>query len=384
MFFILQRFARFLELQYRVLACLGNNRAIGWIEVLGAILAGIKPKPPMEYPTMDAVQEYIDLRRLSARQLGLWQCEQDSSKRKVWLCSKHIQAERIAALFIKPKWHEGECPADLISYFIFRQNVLNLEPNAIRAMFDPSGDQCFCAECHAARGDAARYNRGNPPRPYLLPVGWTRFGLSVPEGMMVANRVMDDWHISYHAAPAASIKAILEAGGRMIRAGDYRADGVQLSVGSGHITRAFPRENAFTRQRELFDPTKQFFSSPSIKYCELPSYSKPVSFLGPNNRMFCMRFVFQLCQRPGSYGIGQETVGAAQQLDSKIENNQLEYYTEQVINVVITGICIEIHETGTKATNCIGLAKQIPQCSECAKKRTPAPAPAPIPTPTKK
>ena len=39
------------------------------------------------------------------------------------------------------------------------------------------------------------------------------------------------------------------------------------------------------------------------------------------------RVAFQLRQRPGSYSIGQQTVGATAPIDECISNSQLEYYT---------------------------------------------------------
>ncbi len=74
--------------------------------------------------------------------------------------------------------------------------------------FEPSGDQCFCLQCHHERGDSDSYTRGQPPQTYALPVGWTRFGLRLPPRAQHLGAI-PKWHRAYHGTKAGSIEPIL-------------------------------------------------------------------------------------------------------------------------------------------------------------------------------
>eukprot|EP00042_Codosiga_hollandica_P008647 m.19856 g.19856 ORF g.19856 m.19856 type:complete len:60 (-) comp31396_c0_seq1:183-362(-) len=55
--------------------------------------------------------------------------------------------------------------------------------------------------------------------------------------------------------------------------------------------------------------------------------------------------MFQVRQRPGSYGIGQETVGATRQgiiLDERFSNDELEFYTKENSSLCLTGLLIMV------------------------------------------
>jgi hypothetical protein len=103
--------------------------------------------------------------------------------------------------------------------------------------------------------------------------------------------------------------------------------GYELPIRPGHITGAFDRKNLYTGKQEKFDPV-QIFTSPSIKYCAYRDiYCDRTEFKGRQYQV-----AFQLRQRPDSYSIGQETVGAEERgetIDPLFKNNELEYYTKR-------------------------------------------------------
>ena len=43
--------------------------------------------------------------------------------------------------------------------------------------FDPKYNLCYHEECLKGRKDKEVYERGNPPKKYTLPIGWSRFSL---------------------------------------------------------------------------------------------------------------------------------------------------------------------------------------------------------------
>ena len=53
---------------------------------------------------------------------------------------------------------------------------------------------------------------------------------------------------------------------------------------------------------------------------------------------------FQVRQKPGSFGIGQETIGATEKgevIDPLIGNEQLEYYTQQSVGIILHGLLVK-------------------------------------------
>ena len=42
---------------------------------------------------------------------------------------------------------------------------------------NPQFNLCYCEDCLKGRKDKKVYERGNPPKKYTLPTGWSRFSL---------------------------------------------------------------------------------------------------------------------------------------------------------------------------------------------------------------
>ena len=240
----------------------------------------------------------------------------------------------------KGTWSDG-CPIDLARRLFASKFELR------KAYFDPRGDACFCSSCHTQRGDAASYSRGDPPATYAMPVGFSRLGIDVPKAFSEEHNVFKMWHVSYHGTRSDSLVPIFKGGLRLLKAGDVKLGGEAIEIPHGHITRAFKRVNAFTGEEELFDPTQLLFTSPSARYAAHPAYARKMITKHPDkpSRQISMQFVFQVRQRPGSYKIGQETVGAREtKLDPLFENNELERYTQEQVGILISGLLIRLSE----------------------------------------
>jgi len=56
------------------------------------------------------------------------------------------------------------------------------------------------------------------------------------------------------------------------------------------------------------------------------------------------KVVLQLRIRPGSYGVGQETVGASGAIDPHVSNDSIEWYTkgDELGSVCITGVLVKL------------------------------------------
>ena len=97
--------------------------------------------------------------------------------------------------------------------------------------FDPRGDYCYCNRCMAARGDRELYQRGDPSRPYIMPVGWIRLGLVVPPGLVAKHDPFKKWHNSYHGTSFETMLKIFDAGLHLLLAGDRGMEGEKIGIG---------------------------------------------------------------------------------------------------------------------------------------------------------
>ncbi|CAH1274663.1 NEURL4 [Branchiostoma lanceolatum] len=181
----------------------------------------------------------------------------------------------------------------------------------------PTHDKCFCQACHGGRGDQGSCSRGNPQKTYARPVGWSRFGLSVnPAFTDEQLRVFSDWHRAYHGTSPSAVKQILQTSSQLLMPGDVTLGGQELGPGKG----------------KGFDSV-QVFVSPSIEYSGQDLYTKPISFQDKHDgKTYTARVAFQVCVRPGSYQVMQETLGFTRRgetVDPLFSNNELEWYTKE-------------------------------------------------------
>jgi len=109
------------------------------------------------------------------------------------------------------------------------------------------------------------------------------------------------------------------------------------------IRKPFKRLNRHSKAEELFDP-HQIFCSPSIRYCDLPQYAKVTRFVAESGCAYKAKVAFQLRLRPGTYAVGQQTVGAEGAIDPYISNDSIEWYTKGTEHAshVLTGLMVKL------------------------------------------
>eukprot|EP00961_Rhodomonas_salina_P224833 3039407-Rhodomonas_salina.1 len=152
------------------------------------------------------------------------------------------------------------------------------------AYFDPQYDRCYCQTCATTIPDLLETDRQHG-QPYEVPKGWCGFGLAVPPRAR-AERVFDEWVVSFHGCPMELTPSILRQG-ELLMPGDTLLNGTQLP-------------NRLTRGGE---ERVGLYTSPSIKYSELDIYTQPASWKGHK-----VRLVIQCRQKPGSFRAEGETV----------------------------------------------------------------------------
>eukprot|EP01083_Nonionella_stella_P061227 159596_1 len=252
--------------------------------------------------------------------------------------SIHIgsQSQSDDAELSQTSYHSDECNTMSLAYKAMRKLKIPSDFN------DKANDYCFCRNCHSQRREPVEYLRGSPRSKYVLPIGWTRFGLKVPKGKCKMNNVWQNWHVAYHGCSIDTAREIFKSGLTLLKPGDVTINGQRLRVGGGHIKKPFRRKNEYSKEYEQFDPSN-IFVSPSIKYASSDYYAKP--FNVDSGRGLRAKCVFQLRIRPGSYSIGQETIGATEKdiiVDTRFSNSELEWYTKENIGICVYGLCIKL------------------------------------------
>ncbi|XP_046846010.1 neuralized-like protein 4 isoform X2 [Xenia sp. Carnegie-2017] len=197
----------------------------------------------------------------------------------------------------------------------------------------PEYNKCFCDSCHKARGDKECYTRGNPPKTYALPLGWSRFAIKIGPHGKVLN-IFENWHVAFHGTQAKYLQPIFNNGLQLLMPGDVAFGGSKLREGEGHYNDSWKPHG--------FD-TKQIFVSPSVKYAGCAVYSKKISFTDPKTRKESIAQVaLQVLIRPGSYNVGRTTVERSQPFDSNFSDNELEWSTKERGAIIVTGLLIKV------------------------------------------
>eukprot|EP00058_Branchiostoma_floridae_P021550 XP_002607040.1 hypothetical protein BRAFLDRAFT_93566 [Branchiostoma floridae] len=115
---------------------------------------------------------------------------------------------------------------------------------------------------------------------------------------------------------SSSVKQIMQTSSQLLMPGDVASGGYELGPGKGRG----------------FDSV-QVFVSPSIKYAGLDRYAEQIRFNDKHDgKTYTARVAFQVCVRPSSYQVMQETLGFTRRgetVDPLFSNEELEWYTKE-------------------------------------------------------
>ena len=108
-----------------------------------------------------------------------------------------------------------------------------------------------------------------------------------------------------------------------------------MRIDDGRILTAHQRKNPYTGTSSLFDPI-QVFTTPSLRYAERFFERKDVA------EGFCV--ILQCRQKPGSFEIGPETIGAYARNEAicpNFPNKELEFMTKNNLSdLIVTRVLI--------------------------------------------
>lgn len=168
---------------------------------------------------------------------------------------------------------------------------------------------------------------------YVIPRGWTRFGVFVDEGFAQHHNVWNTWLNCYHGTSIEKAKSIVEHR-QLLLPDDVTMHGKKLNIRDGHI------------------PTEHFvFTTPSIAYAQLPYYAQVYSFVSLLNlQSYNITVVLQCKQKIDSIIVQPETVGAqsrGERICPYIPNDQLEWKTKKRSAIMPYGLLLRIQQTMT-------------------------------------
>ena len=200
---------------------------------------------------------------------------------------------------------------------------------------NPKKDHCFCLECRKKdkKPNPKVFKRGKPPSDYVLPIGWTRFGIIPACSEQELSKYYETGHIAYHGTLSDTIKKIVLCG-KLKFAGQKTYDGTTIEIRDNHIRDRVVILDDYKSKETGFElpVDSAVFMSPSIKYA---SY-KNVYAVGKTYQGKTYKCCLELRILPTSYKKHRETVLKKDErdviiIDEFVANNEIEWFTEKKI-----------------------------------------------------
>ncbi|CEL99314.1 unnamed protein product [Vitrella brassicaformis CCMP3155] len=127
---------------------------------------------------------------------------------------------------------DGPCQMKSDSEEVVR--ILGISPH----LLDSSHDKCFCPKCYDQPANQS-YTRGEPPVPYMPPVGWYWLGIKLtPEE---ARRFNEGWVPAYHGTKRKNVEPIVESRALRVPTSLAEKSGAWAGTGRGMSWRDFCR-----------------------------------------------------------------------------------------------------------------------------------------------
>ena len=64
----------------------------------------------------------------------------------------------------------------------------------------------------------------------------------------------------------------------------------------------------------------------------------------PTNKTYTSKAVLQLWINPESYKVGPETIGATEEIDPKLSNQEIEWSTKERGSIILYGLLVKLDE----------------------------------------
>ena len=190
--------------------------------------------------------------------------------------------------------------------------------------FNNQHDHCYCGNCYK---DSWKDTIDAGSDKYVIPRGWVRLGLHTDPVLIKTQDIWNKWIVTFHGTSRVAILSILTHR-TFCWPGDTLVDGTTLKIRPGHI----PGQN-------------HVFTSPTIAYSSSLAYAPVYTFQSKeNNSDYEVQLVLQCRQKPGTYHIGPETIGAKAEICPHIPNSKIEYFTDRRGSIVVYGLLVRFRQ----------------------------------------
>ena len=186
-------------------------------------------------------------------------------------------------------------------------------------------DRCYCSRCYLLTYNDTYTVGGNT---YVIPRGWTRFGVHVDEPFAKHHNVWKTWVNCYHGTSIKNAISIVEHR-QLLLPRDMTMDGKKLQIREGHIPGEY-----------------YFFTTPTILYAALDCYTHTYDFRSRKNKKnYKIKVALQCKQKPDSFIVQAETVGARQRqqrICPYVDNDRMEWKTQQRSAIMPYGLMLQV------------------------------------------
>lgn len=217
--------------------------------------------------------------------------------------------------------------ADCINYKIAKEFLTDNDWPV--KLSEPRFDRCYCSTCYPS-GLKDTYVVGG--KTYVVPRGYTRIGVRIDEVYAEHLNIWKTWANCYHGTSIKSAKSIIEHRSLLLP-GEQKMDGKDIAIRPGHI----PGENFF-------------FTTPAINYASLSTYATSYDFKSPiDKKDYYITVVLQCKQKPDSFTVQRETVGAARKrICPFIKNEEIEWKSKQRSSIIPYGILLRVERVKSR------------------------------------
>ncbi|CAF1108984.1 unnamed protein product [Adineta steineri] len=190
--------------------------------------------------------------------------------------------------------------------------------------YNEKHDQCYCSRCYQQSDDDTRTVGGQT---YVIPRGWTRFGIQVDESFAQHHNVWTEWVNSYHGTSIENAKSIVEHR-QLPLSDDIKLDKNESKTQSDHASEEY-----------------SFLTTPTINYASLNCDSYAYTFQSPTTKKYYkIKVVLQCKQKPDSFVVQGETVRAQHRICPYIPNDQIEWKSRQRSAIMPYGLMLLVTE----------------------------------------
>lgn len=193
-------------------------------------------------------------------------------------------------------------------------------------LFEQRFDHCYCKNCYPESWEDFLVEAGSR---YVIPRGCCRFGLQVDKVRADVEKIWRDWIVTYHGTSPAAAKSIIQ-NRQFLIPGDKSIDGEKIKIIPGHIKEKY-----------------HIYTSPTIAYSGIPCYCPPQKFQSNIiHKYYNARIVIQCRQKPGTFQVQPETIGAgSRRICPIISNRKVEIFTTVRASIVPYGLLINLEAT---------------------------------------